>query len=87
MDKSYIPDKKGYFRIYVNSYSKEIYLLFYSNDDILIQFIIGNNAEAISKKIIELELTDNIQHINYLGRELYKAEYCLNTGKPFIQDA
>ncbi|GAG56223.1 unnamed protein product, partial [marine sediment metagenome] len=82
----YVPDIKGYFKFYVNHYTKEIYILFFSNDDILLKTLIGNNAEALSKKVLELNLTTNLQHINYVGRELTKAEMCLNYGKPFIQD-
>ena len=48
--------------------------------------LIGSNAEAICKKIIEMKLTDNLYHINYLGRELEKAENCLFMRKPYIQD-
>ena len=82
----YVPDEKGYFKFYVNHYTKEIYVLFFSNDDILLKTLIGNNAEALSKKVLELHLTTNLLHINYVGRELAKAELCLNFGKPFIQD-
>ena len=82
----YIPDKKGYFRIYVNHYSRKIYVLFYSNDDLILQTFIGENAEALSKKIIQTNLTQDIYHLNYLGRELKKAESHLHFGKPYIQD-
>ena len=82
----YVPDKNGYFKFYVNHYTKEIYLLFFSNDDTLLKTLVGNNAEALSKKVLDLNLTKNLQHINYIGRELAKAEICLNFGKPFIQD-
>ena len=85
-DKEYSPDKSGYFKFYVNHYTKEIYILFFSNNDILLKTLIGNNAEALSKKVLELNLTTNLQHINYLGRELNKAEFCLFSGKPYIQD-
>jgi len=82
----YEPDEKGYFKFYVNHYTKEIYVLFFSNANIPLKTLIGNNAEALSKKVLELNLTTNLQHINYVGRELAKAEFCLNFGKPFIQD-
>ena len=82
----YNPDKNGYFRFYIDHYSKNIIVLFYSNKDELLNLIIGKNAETISKKVIELKITNDIYHINYLGRELSKAEYCLYTGKPYIQD-
>ncbi|MBD3196478.1 MAG: dihydropteroate synthase-like protein [Candidatus Lokiarchaeota archaeon] len=84
--ETYIPDDKGYFKIYVSHYQKEICVLFYSNDNLHKKTVIGSEAEAISKKIMELNLTNNIYHINYLGRELKKAEICLDSGKPYIQD-
>ena len=85
-DLNYKNDEKGYFKLYVDHYSRKIYVLFYSNDDTLLQTIIGDNAEGISKKIIDMNLTDNPQHVNYIGRELSKAELCLLSGKPYIQD-
>ena len=82
----YIPDKRGYFKIYLNHYTRNIYVLYFSIEHILVQTFIGTNAEALCKKIIELNITDSHQHINYLGREISKAEQCLLTGKPYIQD-
>ena len=84
--RDYVPDKNGYFKFYVNYYTKEIYVLFFSNDNNLLKTLIGNNAETLSKKVLELNLTTNMQHINYVGRTLAKAELCLILGKPFIQD-
>jgi len=84
--KEYIPDDKGYFRIYVNQYARKIYVLFYSNKDILLHTFIGENAEALSKEIIKQNLTRDLFHLNYLGRELNKAEISLLLGKPYIQD-
>jgi len=83
---TYIPDKNGYFKFYVNYYTKEIHVLFFSNDNNLLKTLIGNNAETLSKKVLELKLTNNLTHINYIGRELAKAEFCLFLGKPYIQD-
>ena len=82
----YNPDKNGYFKIYINHYKKQIYVLLYSNNHKILKMIVGINAEAISKKIISLNLINDLSHINYLGRELYKAELCLMFGKPYIQD-
>lgn len=86
LNKSYNQDEKGYFKIYVNHYAKNIYLLHFSNNHNLLNTLIGNNAEAISKKLIEMSITNNLSHINYLGRELNRAEFCLLSGKPYIQD-
>ena len=85
-DKHYTADINGYFKLYVNHYDKEIYVLFHNTNHELIQAFIGNNAEALSKTIISQELTKNLEHLNYLGRELNKAEFCLNSGRPYIQD-
>ena len=76
----------GYFKIYLNHYINKINVLHFSNDHILLNTLIGKSAEAISKKIIELKLTESFTHICYLGRELAKAEFCLFSGKPYIQD-
>ena len=86
LNLEYIPDEAGYFKIYVNHYAGKIYVLRLSNDHELLNTLIGTNAEALSKKIIELELTNNFQHINYIGRELSRAEFSLFLGKPYIQD-
>jgi dihydropteroate synthase-like protein len=83
---AYTQDKKGYFKIYVNHYTMKIYTLFFSIEHELLNTLIGNKAEAICKKIIELQLTTNLYHISYLGRELNKAENCLLSGKPYIQE-
>ncbi|MHA2183245.1 MAG: DUF4346 domain-containing protein [Promethearchaeota archaeon] len=81
-----MPDDRGYFRIYLNQLLRKIYVLFYSIQDKLLQIFIGDNAEAISKEIIKQNLTDDIFHLSYLGRELKKAEMSLLLGKPYIQD-
>lgn len=86
-NRAYNPDEGGYFKIWVEHYQKRIILSFYSNNHKLIKTLTGISAEALSKKVMELELTLHAQHLNYLGRELGKAEYCLDTGKPYIQDA
>jgi dihydropteroate synthase-like protein len=82
----YTPDKNGYFQIYVEQYAKKVYLQFYSNENKLLKTLIGSDAESLSKKFIQLGLTQNLEHLNYLGRELKRAEICLETNKPYIQD-
>jgi dihydropteroate synthase-like protein len=86
LKSDYKADENGYFKIYVNHYSRKIYVLFFSNEHSLLQTFIGENAEALSKKIIALKLIDNLYHANYLGRELSRAESCLFSGKPYVQD-
>ena len=86
LNTNYISDEKGYFRIYTNLIEKKIYVLFYSNKEILLHTFIGEDAEALSKNIIKQDLTRDIYHLNYLGRELKKAEISVLYGKPYIQD-
>jgi dihydropteroate synthase-like protein len=86
LNPNYEPDENGYFKIYINHYSGRIYVLHYSNNHILLNTLIGNNAEAICKKIIDMNITKNLSHITYMGRELSKAEHCLFLGKSYIQD-
>ena len=86
LNSDYVSDEKGYFRIYLNLIKRKIYVLFYSNKDNLLHTFIGEDAEALSKNIIKQDLTSDIYHLNYLGRELKKAEICLFHGKPYIQD-
>ena len=86
INQDYILDEMGYFKIYLNHYVNKINVLHFSNDHILLNTLIGTSAEAISKKIIELKLTKSFTHINYIGRELAKSEFCLFSGKPYIQD-
>jgi len=86
LNPNYIPDETGYCKIYVDHYSRKIYVLFFSNEHKLLKTLIGTNAEALSKKIIKENLTKNLSHINYIGRELKKAEISLQLGKPYIQD-
>ncbi|MFX0056705.1 MAG: dihydropteroate synthase-like protein [Candidatus Hodarchaeota archaeon] len=86
LDPHFLHDNQGYFKIYINHYKHKIYALHFSNDHQLLNTLIGNNAEALSKKILKLNLTKDLYHINYIGRELKKAEHYLFLGKPYIQD-
>ncbi|MHA1688333.1 MAG: dihydropteroate synthase-like protein [Promethearchaeota archaeon] len=86
LDESYVPDPKGYFKFHVNHYSKEIYVLFFSNKNELKRTLIGNNAEALCKRILQENLITDPYHVSYISRELSKAETCLKLGKPYLQE-
>ncbi|MDD1777697.1 MAG: dihydropteroate synthase-like protein [Candidatus Helarchaeota archaeon] len=85
IDESYMPDSKGYFKIWVDHETELISALCYqkSNPHILIQ---GQSAEIIGKKIIQLNLIEDKTHILYIGRELERAEIALYLGKSYVQD-
>lgn len=53
----------------------------------------GRTAKEISVEILEsqgvgvpCDYCSHLEHANYLGRELQKAEFCLATGKDYVQD-
>lgn len=86
VDRKYVPDKNCYFKISIDHYLKKIYVLVYNLKDELLNVFSGNDSETLGKRIIKENFTKNLYHINYLGRELKKAEICLKLGKPYIQD-
>ncbi len=53
----------------------------------------GRTAKEVSVEILEsqgvgvpCEYCSHLEHANYLGRELQKAEFCLSTGATYVQD-
>ncbi len=53
----------------------------------------GRTAKEVSVEILEsqgvgvpCEYCSHLEHANYLGRELQKAEFCLTTGATYVQD-
>ncbi len=79
----YIPDKKGFFKIFVKD--DKIICVHYSKSTTPI-IIEGKEAKEICDTIVRLGLVSNIEHAMYIGRELSKAEFALRYGKSYIQD-
>lgn len=53
----------------------------------------GRTAKEVSVEILEsqgvgvpCEYCSHLEHANYLGRELQKAEFCMSTGATYVQD-
>ncbi len=84
-NEKYLPDPKGYFKIWLDHQNQMISVLQYKNSSphILIQ---GNSAEALGKKILSIVTIHDPNHILYLGRELERAEIALFLGKDYVQD-
>ena len=80
----FIPDKKGYFKIFVND--EYIYCVYNSFEENKNLTIFGKNAKEICDTILEMNLVSNLQHAMYLGREIQKAEFSLKYGKSYVQD-
>ena len=58
-----------------------------------IRIFSGRTAKEVSVEILEsqgvgipCEYCSHLEHANYLGRELQKAEFCLSTGATYVQD-
>jgi len=85
-DASYTPDPEGYFKIWVNHKEGKLYVSFSSSNSDRELVLRGVSAEALGKKIISLGLISRLDHALYLGRELSKAETCLQLGKSYAQD-
>ncbi len=83
--ESYEPDSKGFFRIWVNHEKSRIFVAHYEEEIINVAFS-GTSAESIGKIILGKNLISSNAHALYLGRELEKAEICLELGKSYAQD-
>ncbi|NHI91732.1 MAG: dihydropteroate synthase-like protein [Candidatus Lokiarchaeota archaeon] len=80
------PDHLGFFQIWVDHRIKKIFVAHFINKSEINKIFTGTSAEIIGKKIISLNLCSNTYHALYLGKELQKAEICLNLGKSYVQD-
>lgn len=81
-------DEQGSFRIFIDRSRQCIVALRFTMTDLESPTLIvkGKTADAIYRKIIDLELISRLDHAAYLGSELTKAEIALRTGKEYIQD-
>lgn len=82
-ETKYVQDPKGYFTI--NLDAGNIIVKHFVNEQ-LKNTIIGRTAEALTKKINDLNLVSRIDHALYLGKELKKAENALNKKLDYEQD-
>jgi len=91
LKKDIILDPNGFFIIEL--YNKEIKVEYYKNiykenkivSGTLKQVFIGKNADALCDTITNNIKNLRIEHYMYLGREIYKAQVCLEKNKIFIQ--
>jgi tetrahydromethanopterin S-methyltransferase subunit A len=80
-------DPKGYFVIFADSLHGSLTLEHYTNEGVLDTRIEGRSATELYLTAIEEQLVSRLDHAAYLGRELARAEECLKTSRPYIQDA
>jgi tetrahydromethanopterin S-methyltransferase subunit A len=79
-------DPRGYFVIYVKE--GRILVEHFTNDNTKTgQIFVGADAEELYKEIIHENLISRQDHAAYVGKELMRAQICLNEGKEFLQDS
>lgn len=88
----HLPDKttldpKGYFLIFADGLHSSLTLEHYTNNGVLDTRIEGRSATELYLTAIEEGLVSRLDHAAYLGRELTRAEECLKTSRPYVQDA
>jgi dihydropteroate synthase-like protein len=82
-------DPKGIFRVAVDREEKNIVALHYESLSAIepLNVIKGKTAESVYGEVLALGLVSQMTHAAYLGKELAKAQICLETGKQYVQDA
>ncbi len=80
-------DRAGYFVIYPDQPNRRLVVEHYTNQGILNCVLEGTSVAALYGEVIERQLLTRLDHAAYLGRELTRAERCLEDGTPFVQDA
>jgi tetrahydromethanopterin S-methyltransferase subunit A len=81
-----VPDPAGFFVVYPDAREGALLVEHYANDGALRTIIEGRTPAAIYAEIIARGLITRLDHAAYLGRELARAERCLASGEPYIQD-
>jgi len=81
-----VSDPAGYFVVYVDRARGILSLEHYLNEGVLDMVIEGASAAELYIPAIDRGLISRLDHAAYLGRELARAEECLRSGEPFVQD-
>jgi tetrahydromethanopterin S-methyltransferase subunit A len=81
------PDPEGYFVIYVDAARRMLSLEHFRKDGVLNAVIEGKAAAELYLPAIEKGMVSRLDHAAYLGKELSRAEKCLEDGENYVQDA
>ncbi|HEX9117735.1 MAG TPA: DUF4346 domain-containing protein, partial [Anaerolineae bacterium] len=79
-------DKAGYFVIIVQPDRGVLVAEHYGYDNTLTGVIEGKEARSIYWTAIEQAWVGELSHAAYLGKELARAEWALQTGGRYVQD-
>lgn len=78
-----VEDPNGYFRITVD---EGTIVVEHCTDDVVVKTYKGKKASKLQHKIARDCAVSDIGHAIYLGRQLQKAEECLQSGETFVQE-
>ena len=82
---SLVLDPAGFLVVYPDRV-RGLVLERYRNEGVLDLVIEGATASAVGATAVERGFVSRLDHAVYLGRELARAEQCLRTGAPYVQD-
>ncbi len=80
-------DPAGYFVIYPIADRRIIHVEHYAYDNRLLHTLESASPRALYLKIIAEGWVTELSHAAYLGKELIKAEFSLDYGIQYLQDA
>jgi tetrahydromethanopterin S-methyltransferase subunit A len=81
-----VPDPAGFFVVYPDGRLRRLIAEHYTKDGILDCVVEGKTPAAIAAEVIEHGLLTRLDHAAYLGRELARAEWSMDSGEPYTQD-
>ena len=84
--KRLVPDAAGFVVVYPETRRRILIVEHYTKEGVLDCVVEARTPAAISAELIERRLLTRLDHAAYLGRELARAERCMQTGEPYIQD-
>ena len=87
VEKKWLPDKKGYFKIKLDRANKEIMIGLWDYKHELQQVYAGKHPLDIMYLLHNLGLVSSLYHATYLGIELEKAYTALKLGIDYVQDS
>jgi thymidylate synthase len=79
----YREDPMGYFRITLDG---DAILVEHRHGDVTLKEYRHAKASRLQHEIARDGAVSDINHALYLGRQLERAEWCLRTGTPFVQE-
>lgn len=79
-------DPAGYFVILTLPVANSIHVEHYSYENVLLRELVGQSARDIYLKLISDGWVTELTHAAYLGKELARAEDCLQHGRQYVQE-